>query len=366
MATHRFHRANRMPWPSWQDLYKAFTACKGEDYPFVTEVASRVAEGAFMDFGKAMANWRNTGLKARAPRFIKRKITGTGSFRAASDVAQIRYNGKRRVTLPIIGPLKLDHTLPQGIIHEAHIRRENGRWYLSIKMRKQPKAAPVTDTRTQGAVETGLNPHATDSDGNTYQNPKPYYQMERRLRRWQRAQARRTIRSRGWGEAQRRIDKCYRRIRGLRQNALHQITRDLVNRYSMLVVEDLNVAGMMKGPTLKAQADSAMGEIRRQLEYKAKWHHTEFKVASRFFPSSKLCSNCLHRNAKLKRERCWTCPQCGILHERNLNAAINLRNLLPPGRGPTLRDGKALASGYPAGETSPNGRRTAPQVLREL
>ena len=126
-------------------------------YPFVTEVASRVAEGAFMDVGKAMANWRNTGLKARAPRFIKRKITGTGSFRAASGVAQIRCNGKRRVTLSIIGPLKLDHTLPQGIIHEAHIRRENGRWYLSIKMWKQPEAAPVTDTRTQGAVDTGLS-----------------------------------------------------------------------------------------------------------------------------------------------------------------------------------------------------------------
>ena len=153
VATHRFHRANRMPWPSWQDLYKAFNACKREDYPFATEVASRVAEGAFMDFGKSVANWRNTGLRARAPRFVKKKTTGTGSFRAASGVGQIRYNGKRRITLPVIGSLKMDHTLPEGIIHEAHIRRENGRWYLCVKMWKQPDAAPQ-DTRTQGAVDT--------------------------------------------------------------------------------------------------------------------------------------------------------------------------------------------------------------------
>ena len=150
----------------------------------------------------------------------------------------------------------------------------------------------------------------------------------------------------------------------MRQNSLHQMTRNLVNRYSVLVVEDLNVAGMMRGPTPKAQADSAMGEIRRQLYYKSKWHNTDLKAASGDFPSSKLCSNCQYCNAKLKRERFWTCPQCGTTHERNLSAPLNLKNLLPPGRGPTLLDGKALASGTTAGETSPNDRRTAPFLPR--
>ena len=87
--------AYRLPWPSWQDLYKAFNACKREDYPFVTELASRVAEGAFMDFGTAIKNWRDTDHKAGPPRFHKKRLTGTGSFRAASGVAQIKYNGKR-------------------------------------------------------------------------------------------------------------------------------------------------------------------------------------------------------------------------------------------------------------------------------
>ena len=150
VATHRFHRSNRIPWPSWQDIYKAFNACKAEDYPFVTEVASRVAEGAFMDFGRAITNWRNPEVKAHAPTFIKRKATGEGSFRAASGVTQIRYNSKRRVTLPLIGSIKLACTLPKGIYHEAHIRKQNGRWYLCLKLWQEPHPAPAPDTRTAG------------------------------------------------------------------------------------------------------------------------------------------------------------------------------------------------------------------------
>ena len=190
--------------------------------------------------------------------------------------------------------------------------------------------------------------------------------MERKLRRWQRAQARRQRGSRGWHEAQRRINKCHRRIRGIRQNAVHQMTNTLARKYHRLVIENLNVQGMMQGLTPKALADAAMGEIRRQLEYKCNWRHTELAVAHRFYPSSKLCSACQTYNAKIKRERYWTCDTCGTEHERNANAAINLRSLLPPGRGPTLRDGEALASTLSASETAPNDRRTAPQLLREL
>ena len=161
-----------------------------------------------------------------------------------------------------------------------------------MKSWKAPEKKPVTDTRGAGAADTGINPHATDSDGQTYENPKAYYAMERKLRRWQRAQARRAKGSRGWWEAQRRIDKCHRRIKGLRQNAIHQMTNRLTKKYKALVIEDLNVAGMMRGPTPKAQADASMGEIRRQLEYKPIWRHTDLTLAPRSFPSSKTCSSC--------------------------------------------------------------------------
>ena len=365
VATHRFCRMNRLPWPSWQDLCKAFNACKREDYLFVTEVASRVQEGAFMDFGTAVKNWRDPSHPAGPPRFRKRRRTGTGSFRAASGVAQFRYDGKRRITLPLIGSVKLTHTLPKDILYEAHISHRNGRWTLSLKYWREPDARPEQDTRiAAGAVDTGINPLATDSEGQVWENPKAYYRAERPLRRWQRAQARRQPGSRGWWEAQWRIDSLQRRTIGLRRNAHHQMTSTLVNKFQSLVIEDLNIRGMMSGLTPKAQADAGMGEIRRQLLYKGEWHHCDVVLADRFYPSSKTCSACGVVNAKLKRERRWRCRSCGSTHERNLNAAVNLRNLLalPSGRGVTLRDGKALAAGRsavkPARTTGEQHRRS--------
>lgn len=280
VATHRFCRTNRLPWPSWQDIYKEFNACKREDYPFAAEVSARVAEGSFMDFGRAVANWRNGSTRGRAPVFKKRRLTGSGSFRAASGVAQLKYNGKRRIRLPYLGSVKLAHTLPEGIFHEAHIKRENGRWYLCLKMWQEPKGRPAPDRRGVGAVDTGINPLGTDSEGETYENPRATYQVERKLRRWQRTQARR------------RIDWCHRRIRGLRSNAQHQMTSRVIGKFHTLVIEDLNVAGMMGGPTPRAQGDAGMGELRRQLVYKGAWRHTDVKLAHRWYPSSKTCSNC--------------------------------------------------------------------------
>ena len=362
VATHRFCRSNHLPWPSWQDLNKALNAAKHEDFPFVTEVSKYVAEGAVRDFGIALKNWRDNSHKGRRPKFHKKRLTGTGSFLAASGIANVQYDGKRRIKLPYLGSVKLAHTLPEGIFYEAHISFRNGQWLLSINYWKPPVTPPEPDTRiVAGAVDTGINPSATDSEGQTWENPKAYYTAEKRLARWQRAQARRTTNSRGWWEAQRRIDRLHRRINGIRKSAAHLMTSQLVNKFQHLVIEDLNVAGMIAGKAPKAQADANMGEIKHQIIYKGQWRHCNVLLAPRFYPSSKTCSNCGHVNAKLKRQRYWKCPSCTSIHERNQNAAVNLRNLLTllPSVGGTLRDGKALAVGLPNGETSPNDRRTA-------
>ena len=367
VATHRFCRTNRLRWPSWQDLNKELNAAKHKDFPFIKKVNYRVAEGAVRDFGLALKNWRDPEHKAGPPRFHKKRLTGSGSFRAAAGVRDIHYNGKRRLHLPNLGSLKLAHTLPKGIIYEAHISYRNGQWVLSINYWKEPSEKPNPDDRIpQGAVDTGITPLATDSEAQTWENPKAYYAAERRLARWQRAQARRTPGSRGWWEAQHKIDRLYRRINGLRKNSQHRMTSELTNKFQNLVIEDLNVAGMMQGRTPKAQADAGIAEIKRQLIYKAHWKHCSVTLAPRFFPSSKTCSNCGSVNAKLKRERFWQCPLCGITHERNLNAAVNLRNLLtlPADSGVMLRNGKALAAGTPNGETVPIDRRTAPLSMR--
>ena len=238
---------------------------------------------------------------------------------------------------------------------------------LSINYWAKPIPVPNPDERIEhGAVDTGINPLATDSEGEIWENPKAYYQAERKLNRWQRAQARRTTQSRDWWEAQRKIDRLNRRTVGLRKNTQHQMTAAVVHKFQNIVIEDLNVAGMMQGITPKAQADAGMGEVKRQIIYKGDWCHTNVSLAHRFYPSSKTCSNCQTVNAKLKREPTWQCPSCGTTHERNINAAVNLRELLtlPADSGMTLRNGKALAAGLTSSETSPNDRRTATQRLR--
>ena len=139
-----------------------------------------------------------------------------------------------------MGSIKLACTLPKGIYHEAHIRKQNGRWYLCLKLWQEPNptSAPAPEhPGRHGAVDTGINPIATDSDGQAYQNSKAYYAMERKLKRWQRPQARWSTSSRGWREAQRRIDRCHRRIRGIRHNASHQMTNTLTRKYNVLVID---------------------------------------------------------------------------------------------------------------------------------
>ena len=108
--------------------------------------------------------------------------------------------------------------------------------------------------------------------------------MQKKLKRWQRAQARRQKGSRGWWEAQRKIDGCHRRIRGLRHDAQHQMTSTVTRKYSDLFIEDLQVAGLMRGNTPRAQADAGMGDIKRQLVYKGQWRHTEDDPGLRVVP----------------------------------------------------------------------------------
>ena len=211
----------------------------------------------------------------------------------------------------------------------------------------------------------GINPLAVDSDNVTYDNPRGYYQAQRRLKRWQRSQARRTKGGRGWWEAQHRIDSAHRRATELRNNAHHQVSRALVGKYHTLGIETLNVAGMIRaGLQPKALADAGMSSLLAQIRYKAQWYGTQVVAASRRYPSSKTCSACGEVNQDLRREPIWTCPSCGVTHDRNENAARNLKlALLAVGEDVTLLDWKALADGHSTdGETALDEGRTKPRT----
>ena len=318
-------------------------------------------------------NWRNPELRAARPSFKKKNRIGTGSFLAASGVDRVKYDDHRRIRLPYLGSVKLQRELPEGIPYEVRIKQENGRWYASVNYWKPPVGAEEK-THLCGAVDVGITPLAVDSELVHYENPKALYRMLAKLQRWQRTLARRTVGSRGWHEAQGRINAIHRRINGLRENAHHQLSRQLVRKYAVLAIESLNVAGMDQLPhQAKAIRDAAIGGLLQKIRYKADWYGTIIVAADRCYPSSKLCSDCGAHHASLGRELHWTCPQCGRRHDRNENAALNLLTLAinaardlpklalgPVGPNVTLLDGKALANGSNAsGETGPGEGRTA-------
>ena len=373
-------------WLTPHELEKEFNAAKqvNPSLSFVAEVSNFVAQGACRNYRNAHSRWRNKSLKARKPVFHRKKSIGTGSFLAASGVACIHYDGHQRIRLPYLGSVRITRPLPEGVPYEVTIRRRNGRWYASIACWKPPIAPPQRETQSVGGVDVDINPLAVDSGGqhsNTeahyqpvqtvngqweYPNPKTYSRAIRTLRRWQQAQARRTPGSRGWWEAQRRINHAHRRVTGLRSNTHHHVSLTLIRKYHTLGIETLNVAGMIKaGLQSKALSDAGMSSLLDQIQYKANWYGTRVIEADQWYPSSKTCSDCEVVNQALGRAREWECPNCGAHHDRNRNAARNLLKLalLAVGEDVTLPEGEALAGGDAiAGETAPDEGRTKPMT----
>ena len=371
-------------WLTPHELEREFNAAKHVNpaLAFVTEVSKFVAQGACRNYRNARSRWLSREVKARRPVFHKRRRTGKGSFLAASGVAVIRYDDHRRIRLPYLGSVKMTRALPEGISYEVTIRKRNGRWYASIGYWKPPVAAPHRETQSVGGVDVGISPLAVDSGGEhpnadahyrpvqtnsgqwAYPNPKGHSSALKTLRRWQRAQSRRTPGSRGWWEAQRHIDRAHRRAKGLRDNAHHHVSRALVAKYHTSGIETLNVAGMIRaGLQAKALSDAGMSDLLSQIRYKADWYGARIIEADQWYPSSRTCSACGAVNPGLGREPQWSCPSCGVIHDRNENAARNLQKLalLAVGEDVMLLDGGALAGGDPiAGETAPDEGRTKP------
>ena len=369
-------------WLTPHELEKEFNFAKrlNPSLAFVTEVSKFVAQGACRNYRNARSRWLNKELQARRPVFHKKNRTGTGSFLAASGVNRIRYDSHRHIRLPYLGNVRMTRTLPDGIPYEVTVKRQNGRWYASVAFWKPPITPPNRETQSVGGVDVSINPLAMDSGGDhpnpkahyqpvqaanghwEYPNPRGYAKALKALTRWQRAQARRTPGSRGWWEAQRHIDRAHRRAKGLRDNAHHHVSRALVRKYHTLGIETLNVSGMIRaGLQPKALADAGMSSLLHQIRYKGGWYGTRVVEADQWFPSSKTCSVCGVVNGDLDREPDWDCPECGAHHERNENAARNLRTLalLAVGEEVMLLDGEALADGdATAGETAPDEGRT--------
>ena len=159
--------------------------------------------------------------------------------------------------------------------------------------------------------------------------PKPLRSLLDRLRQLARSLSRKVKGSRNRDRAKRRLARLHARIANMRRDGLHKLTTSVTRRFHTIGIEDLNVKGMLANRHLsRAIADMGFHELRRQLSYKAAWRGGHVVVVDRWYPSSKTCSGCGHRLEVLALgTRNWICPECGVLHDRDVNAAVNLKNM---------------------------------------
>ncbi|SFD77348.1 putative transposase [Actinopolyspora alba] len=220
-------------------------------------------------------------------------------------------------------------------------REPDGRWYVTFAV-DTDDPEPSASTGESIGIDLGVKDFAVLSTGETIANPQHMDRKARNLARYQRMMARKQRGSNNRRKAKRKVARAHRKVRHARQDFLHRTTTNLVRRADVIAIEDLNVAGMTssargtvestgrnvgaKAGLNRAVLDAALGEFRRQLEYKTTRAGKTLVVVDRWYPSSKTCSACGHLLSNLKLSvRAWSCPDCGTRHHRDHNAAKNIR-----------------------------------------
>jgi IS605 OrfB family transposase len=246
---------------------------------------------------------------------------------------------RKHVQLPRIGVLKthestrkLARRLEHGTarIMAATISRTADRWFVSFTVELQRTIPATNGKHSVVGVDVGVRHLAVLSTGRTIANPRALEGSLRKLRRLNRQLARCTAGSRRRNRTRRRLARVHARAASIRRDAIHKLTTSLATRHGTVVVEQLNVAGMVRNRRLaRVLSDTGMAELRRQLGYKTGWYGSRLVVADRFYPSSKTCSGCGWVKAKLTLAlRTFTCETCGLILDRDLNAARNLAKLV--------------------------------------
>jgi len=178
-------------------------------------------------------------------------------------------------------------------------------------------------------LDLGLKSYLTPSEGEPYDNPRHYRTALKKLRKAGKALSRRTKGSSGWKRAKTKLARVHERISNLRHDFLHKLSTSFVRTFGVIAVEDLRVANMAKNRRLaRSVMDAGWGEFVRQLEYKSAWYGRTLVKVGAFFPSSQMCHDCGFQNPAVKdlSVREWTCLNCGETHDRDLNAALNIRD----------------------------------------
>ena len=342
--------------PSAFDLINEWNRWKRENAPWWKEVSSNAPTQALRDLEKALKNWR--AKRSRFPRFKKKKINNDNKarlygIRVFPNHIQLPRIGKVRSKEPTDRLLKLIEEGKARII-SATISEEAGRFYVSLTCeveKEEPKPKKVRNHEDVVGIDLGLKSFAVLSTGEKIQAPKPLAKSLKLLKRRSKQFSRKQEGSNNQKKAALKLARLHRKIKNQRQDFLHKLTTELAKDKPVLVIEDLNVKGLVKGNLSRSVADVGWGDFRRMLEYKAEWYGATLIVAPRSFPSTRLCSRCGHLQGRMSlSQRVFRCGACGLETDRDLNAAINLKKYgIAHLTGSTASSAGSHACGDPSG-----------------
>ncbi|MGH3721409.1 MAG: IS607 family element RNA-guided endonuclease TnpB [Pseudonocardiaceae bacterium] len=363
------------PLVSWSafGLRRAWNAVKNERAPWWAANSKEAYSSGLANLAAALSNWSKSKAGARAgrrvafPRFKGRRARLTCRFTTGAIGLG---NDRRHIQLPRIGLVrthestrKLARKVQTGIarIRSATLSWQRGRWHVSLSVELPD---PTPRQRTQGrvvGVDLGIKSLAVLSTGEVVPNPHHLDGVLRALRRTQRQASRRrgpdrrtrTVASNRWRKTTARVAALHTRVAHARRDGLHKLSARLVREFDVVVVEDLNVAGMVRNHHLARHISGlGMAELRRQLDYKATDAGARLVLADRWYPSSKTCSTCGAVRTKLTlAQREFVCENCGTRLDRDYNAACNLAALAARASEPSC----GRTENQPAG----NPRKTA-------
>lgn len=290
---------------------------------WLQEAHAQSLQQAIRDLDRAYSNW--FAGHTSQPTFKSKK-----RHRPAFRCPQNAYLHGNVVYVPKVGLVKVRYSQEvAGETKSVTFKREpSGHWYAYLVasfVMPDVSLPPPSSEKTVG-VDAGLKDFFVLSNGERVEAPKFYRKGEKKLRRANKTLHRRKQGSKRREKARKRVARLHERTANQRKDFLHKHSIDLIRRFDCVCIENLSVSGLAKTKLAKSFRDAAHGEFRWQLEYKALWNRKRLVKVDRFFPSSKRCGGCGAIKAVLAlAEREWTCPVCGVVHDRDLNAACNIK-----------------------------------------
>ena len=256
---------------------------------------------------------RKNPVQSYTSKFTNNNIAVEDSFIKLPKLGLVRFSKSREV---------------DGRIISATVsRKPSGKFFVSLLAETEVSELPKTEIAC--GVDVGLKDFAVLSDGSGHTNPRFFRSLEAKLAKEQRILSRRVKYSSNWYKQKLNVARVHEKIANTRADYLHKLSTDIVKNHDIIGIEDLQVSNMLKNKRLsKAISEVSWSQFKKLLEYKAVWYGKKVITVSRTFASSQLCSACNYQNKAVKNlsVRTWTCPSCNAVHDRDINASINLRN----------------------------------------